>query len=226
GDASVLLPVLADDQPSLDIIGLIYNGLVKYDKDLKLVGDLAERWEISEDKLRIRFYLRKDVKWQDGKPFTSKDVELTYKVIVDPNTPTPYATDFLKVKEFRALDPYTVEVTYNEPYAPALGSWGQSMLPAHRLEGQDVLQSPLKRNPVGTGPYRFVEWKTSEKIVVDSYHDYFEGRPYIDRVLTRTIPDLATMFLELKAGGLDRMDLTPLQYMRQTDTRWIKDNFV
>ena len=101
GDASVLLPVLANDSASFDIIGLIYNGLVKYDKDLKLVGDLAEKWEISEDKLTIRFYLRKDVKWQDGKPFTSKDVELTYKVIMDPKTPTPYATDFMKVKKFR-----------------------------------------------------------------------------------------------------------------------------
>ena len=177
GDASVLLPVLANDQSSYDIIGLIYNGLVKYDKDLKLVPDLAEKWEISDDKLTITFHLRKDVKWQDGQPFTSKDVELTYKVIVDPKTPTPYATDFLKVKEFRVLDPHTVEVTYNEPYAPALGSWGQSILPAHLLEGQDVLQSPLKRNPVGTGPYRFTEWKTGEKITVDSYHDYFEGRP-------------------------------------------------
>ncbi|MGO9570810.1 MAG: peptide-binding protein [Desulfomonilaceae bacterium] len=228
GDASVLLPVLANDQSSFDIIGLIYNGLVKYDRDLKLVPDLAEKWEISEDKLTIRFYLRKDVKWQDGKPFTTKDVELTYKVIVDPKTPTPYATDFMKVKKdgFRVLDPYTFEVTYEHPYAPALGSWGQSVLPAHLLEGQDITQSPLKRNPVGTGPYRFVEWKTGEKIIVDSYHDYFEGRPYIDRVLTRTIPDLATMFLELRAGRLDQSGLTPLQYMRQTDTQWFKDNFV
>ena len=128
--------------------------------------------------------------------------------------------------KFNKLDPYTVEVTYEQPYAPALGSWGQSMLPAHLLEGQDVTKSPLKRNPVGTGPYRFVEWKTGEKIIVDSYHDYFEGRPYIDRVLTRTIPDLATMFLELKAGRLDQIGLTPLQYMRQTDTQWFKDNFV
>ena len=226
GDASVLLPVLASDAASGDIIGYIYNGLVKYDKDINLVGDLAEKWEISEDNLRIRFYLRKDVKWQDGKPFTAKDVEFTYKLIIDPKTPTAYATDFLRVKEFRVLDPYTVEVTYNKPYAPALGSWGQSMHPAHLLEGQDVTKSPLKRQPVGTGPYKFSEWKTGDRIVVDSYHDYFEGRPYIDRVMTRTIPDLATMFLELKAGRLDLMTLTPLQYRRQTDTAWFKENFV
>ena len=226
GDATVLLPVLASDAASGDINGYIYNGLVKYDKDINLVGDLAEKWDISDDNLKIRFYLRKDVKWQDGTPFTAKDVEFTYKLIIDPKTPTAYASDFLRVKEFRVLDPFTVEITYEKPYAPALGSWGQSMLPAHLLEGKDVNQSPLKRNPIGTGPYKFSEWKTGERIVVDSYHDYFEGRPYIDRVMTRVIPDLATMFLELKAGRLDLTSLTPLQYKRQTDTAWFKENFV
>ena len=225
GDASVLLPVLASDSASFDIIGLVYNGLVKYDKDIHLEGDLAEKWDISEDNLKIRFHLRKGVKWQDGKPFTSKDVEYTYKVIVDPKTPTAYATDFLKVKQFRILDDHTVEAIYERPYAPALGSWGQSMLPSHLLEGEDVTKSPLKREPVGTGPYKFVDWKTGEKITLDSYHDYFEGRPYLDRVLTRIIPDLATMFLELKAGRVDQMGLTPLQYSRQTDTQWFKENF-
>ncbi len=63
------------------------------------------------------------------------------------------------------------------------------------------------------------------KIALDSFHRYFEGRPYIDRVLTRVIPDLATMFLELKAGRLDEMALTPLQYTRQTTTKWFEENF-
>lgn len=225
GDASVLLPVLASDSASFDITGLIYNGLVRYDKDIRLEGELAEKWEISPDNLKIKFFLRKDVKWQDGKPFTAKDVKFTYDLYIDPKTPTAYATDFLKVKDFKVLDDYTIEVTYDKPYAPALGSWGQSMLPAHLLEGQDVTQSPLKRNPVGTGPYRFGEWTTGEKIIVNSYHDYYEGRPYIDRVMTRMIPDPATMFLELKAGRLDQMGLSPLQYQRQTDSQWFKDNF-
>lgn len=225
GDASVLLPVLASDASSFDITGLIYNGLVKYNKDIRLIGDLAEKWEISDDKLTIRFFLRKDVIWQDGKPFTAKDVEYTYKVYVDPKTPTAYATDFLKVKAFRILDDYTVEVTYDRPYAPALGSWGTAVLPSHLLEGQDITQSPLKRDPVGTGPYKFREWKTGEKIVLDSFHRYFEGRPYIDRVLTRVIPDLATMFLELKARKVDQMGLTPLQYTRQTSTKWFDENY-
>jgi peptide/nickel transport system substrate-binding protein len=225
GDASVLLPVLATDNASFGITGLIYNGLVKYDKDINLVSDLAEKWEMSDDNLKITFHLRKDVKWQDGKPFTAKDVEFTYKLYIDPKTPTAYAADFLRVEELRVLDDYTVEVRYKKPYAPALGSWGTAMLPAHLLEGQDVTQSPLKRNPIGVGPYKFLEWKTGERIDLTSYHDYFEGRPYIDRVLTRIIPDQATMFLELKAGKLDETGLTPLQYTRQIDTKYFHENF-
>ncbi|MEW6113991.1 MAG: peptide-binding protein, partial [Thermodesulfobacteriota bacterium] len=225
GDASVLLPVLAMDNASFAITGRIYNGLVKYDKNLQLVPSLCEKWDISEDNLRIRFYLRKDVKWQDGEPFTARDVEYTYKVYIDEKTPTAYSTDFKRVDKFSSLDDHTVEVTYEEPYAPALGSWTTSILPAHLLAGKDITKSPLKREPIGTGPYKFTEWKTGEKIVVDANNDYFEGRPYISRVLTRIIPDPATMFLELKAGRVDQMGLSPLQYSRQSTGKWWEENF-
>ena len=225
GDASVLLPVLASDGASFSITGMIFNGLVRYDKDIKIVPDLAESWKISDDKLKILFKLRKDVKWQDGKPFTSKDVEFTYKLYIDPKTPTAYASDFLKIKELRVIDDYTVEVVYKKPYAPALGSWGTPIHPRHLLEGKDVTKSTLKRRPVGTGPYKFLEWKTQEKIVLEANRDYFKGSPYIARYMMRVIPDTATMFLELKAERIDEMGLSPLQYTRQTTGTWFKNNF-
>jgi peptide/nickel transport system substrate-binding protein len=225
GDASVLLPILASDASSFEITGMIYNGLVKYDKNIKTVGDLAESWTISDDKLSITFKLRKGVKWHDGAPFTAKDVEYTYKAFIDPKTPTSYARDFLMIKDFQVIDDYTVKVTYEKPYAPALESWGQSILPSHLLEGKDLTKSPLRRKPIGTGPYKFKEWKTQEKIIVEANPEYFEGRPYIQRHLTRVIPDLATMFLELKAERIDQMPLTPLQYRRQTNSEWWDKNF-
>jgi peptide/nickel transport system substrate-binding protein len=97
GEASNLIPILAGDSASHDVAGHIYNGLVKYDKNLNIVGVLAESWEISKDNLSIIFHLRKDVKWHDGTPFTAHDVMYTYMVIVDPKTPTPYAGDFKPV---------------------------------------------------------------------------------------------------------------------------------
>ena len=216
GDASTLLPPLAMDASSAGIISLIYNGLVKYDGDLNLVGDLAESWDISKDGLTITFHLRHGVKWQDGAPFTAKDVLFSYQVMVDPKTPTAYSGDYLQVKKAEAPDDYTFRVTYHQPFAPALGSWGLAIMPRHLLEGQDITKSPLARHPIGTGPYIFKEWKTGQMIALAYNPNYFEGRVYLNGYLSRIIPDLATMFLELKSGNIDRMGLTPLQYTRQT----------
>ena len=212
------MPPLANDASSFGIIGLVYDSLLKYDGDLNLVGQLAESWEVSKDGLTITFQLRHGVKWHDGAPFTAQDVLFTYQVMVDPKTPTAYSGDYLQVKKAEAPDDYTFRVTYPQPFAPALGSWaGLSILPKHLLAGQDITKSPLGRHPIGTGPYKFKEWQTGERIVLTYNPDYFEGRPYLNGYLYLVKPDLATMFLELKAGNLDRMGLTPMQYTRQTD---------
>jgi len=224
-EASTLIPILASDSASHDISNLIYNGLVKYDKNLDLVCDLAESFVVSPDGLAITFKLRKDVKWHDGSPFTSRDVLYTYRVIIDPKTPTAYSEDFKQVKSVSVPDDYTVNVTYAAPFASALASWGTSILPAHLLEGKNITESPLSRHPIGTGPYRFREWVSGQKIVLDANEDYFEGRPYINRFIYRVIPDPSTMYMELKAGSIDMMGLTPLQYARQTLSRSFTSRF-
>ncbi len=225
GEASNLIPILASDSASHEIAGLVYNGLLKYDKNLNLTGDLAKSWEISEDGLVITFHLRKGIRWHDGKPFTAQDVLFTYKLMVGPKTPTPYAGDFMEIEKAEAPDDYTFRVYYKHPFAPGLASWTLSILPKHLLEGKDITKSPLIRHPVGTGPYRFKEWVSGQKIVLEYNPDYFEGRPYINWYISRVIPDAATLFLELKAGGIDYMGLTPIQYKRQTNTPWFKEHF-
>jgi peptide/nickel transport system substrate-binding protein len=217
GDASTLLPPLASDAASFSIISLVYSGLVKYDGNLNQVGDLAESWDISPDGLTITFHLRHGVKWHDGAPFTAKDVLFTYQVMVDPKTPTAYSGDYLQVKKAEALDDYTFRVTYPQPFAPALGTWTLAMLPRHLLEGQDITKSPLGRHPIGTGPYIFKEWRAGEKIALADNPDFFDGRVYLNGYVYLVKPDTATMFMELKAGNLDRMGLNAMQYTRQTE---------
>lgn len=217
GDATGLIYNITSDSASHDVAANIYNGLVKYDKDLNIVGDLADSWDIDDDGKVITFHLHKGVKWHDGKPFTAEDVAFTYKFMIDPKTPTSYDADFRLVKRLEVLDLYTVRVTYGQPYAPALISWSMAMLPKHLLAGHDVTKSPLLRKPVGTGPYRFLEWKPGQSITLVANNDYFRGRPYLDRLVYRIIPDSATMFLELLNGAVDIMGLTPLQWMKQTD---------
>ena len=225
GEASTLIPLLATDASSHAVAGQVYNGLIKYDKNLQIVGDLAETFDISSDGLTITFHLRHGVTWHDGARFTAKDVLYTYQVTIDPKTPTAYAEDFKQVKSITAPDAFTIRVKYGEPFAPALASWGMNILPAHLLEGKDITKSPLARKPVGTGPYRFKEWVSGQKIVLEANKDYFEGRPYIDRFIYRIIPDSSTMYMELKAGAIDLMSLTPVQYARQTQATRFTSRF-
>lgn len=224
-DAKRLIPLLASDSASGDISGWIYNGLTKYDKNIKVIGDLAESWEISPDGLVIIFHLRKNVFWHDGKEFTSEDVLFTYKTVTDPKIPTPYSSNYGPVERVEALDKYTVKVVYKEPYAPALESWGMGIIPKHILDGKDITNEFYNRNPIGTGPYKLKEWITGQKIVLEAFDKYFEVRPNIDRFISRVIPDTATMFLELKFGGIDFMGLTPPQYKLQANSDLFKRYF-
>ena len=220
-----LIPAISSDSASHSIASYIYNGLVKYDKDLKLTGDLAKSWEISADNLTLIFHLRDDVTWHDGTPFTAEDVKFTYEFMIAEDTPTSYDEDFRKVKQFDVLDKYTVRVTYNEPYAPALNGWGIWIMPAHLLKGVQASKSPLQRKPVGTGPYVLEEWNSGKSVILRANPNYFLGRPKLDKVMVRVIPDQATQFLELLNGSIDTMTLTPLQAAKQTDSARYNDNY-
>ena len=88
GDATSMIPMITSDSASHEMSGLVYNGLLKYDKDLNLVGDLAESWRVSDQGLTITFKIRPGVRWQDGKPYTAKDALFNWRFMVDPKTPT------------------------------------------------------------------------------------------------------------------------------------------
>lgn len=225
GDASYLNPVLATDSASGDVNNLLYNGLVKYDKNIKLIGDLAESWEISNEGKVITFHLRKGVLWHDGKPFTSADVLFTYHVLIDTNTRTPFAPDYQQVEKAETPDDYTFRVTYKEAFAPALESWGMGILPKHVWQGQDLQNNPANRNPIGTGPYAFKEWVPDEKIILEANPTYFRGRPHLDRYIYRIIPDLSVEFLELRQGTLSTMSPSPDQYNGYDEFFWSYDKY-
>ena len=219
---SGLIPNIIGDKYSHDAVSLIYSGLITHNKDTNIIPDLAESWNLAPDCREVTFKLRKNVKWHDGKPFTADDVVFTYQLMTHPKTPSPYKDDFEDVTSVEALDAHNVRVKYKAPFANALYIWGQSMLPKHLLE-KYMQEGKLKEapqnstSPVGTGPYRFQEFRSDEKFVVAANPEYYAGRPYISRVVYRIIPSQATMFLELKAKGVDQADLTALQYQRQTD---------
>lgn len=225
GDITNLIPMLSSDSVSHQVASDIYVSPLKYDKDLNIVPYAAESYEVLDEGKKIRITMRKDVVWEDGTPLTAEDVEFTYKLYINPNTPTAYAQDYLLVKKFTLLDKYTFEATYEKPLARVLLSWMMDIMPKHLLEGEDITKSPLAQHPVGAGPFKFKQWDRGQKIVLEASDTYFKGRPYLDEMVYRVIPDITTMFLELKAGHLDMMTLTPQQYLYQTDSAYFTDNF-
>jgi len=218
GDAMILNPILLGDSASGDIVSRIFNGLVRYGPDMKLQGELAERFEVQDGGLTVDFFLRKGVKWHDGHPFTSEDVKFTYDALMAPDTRTPYRSNFEMVKSVEVIGPYRVRIRYLKAFSPALESWGMGMLPAHILRGKDINKSPFNRAPIGTGPFKFKEWKTSEKITLSANKDYFEGRPGLAGLVTRVIPDQPVQFLELQAGNIDEVGLSPDLYETRAAT--------
>ncbi|MEO2136324.1 MAG: ABC transporter substrate-binding protein, partial [bacterium] len=140
GDASNLIPMLAGDSSSHSVASLVFDPLLTYDRNQdQLEPRLASSWEVSEDGLEILFHLREDVRWQDGEPFTARDIEYGFKTITDPTTLTAYAEDYRQVSVFEVIDDFTFKVTYDKPFAPALASWNNLVvLPRHLLEGRDI----------------------------------------------------------------------------------------
>jgi peptide/nickel transport system substrate-binding protein len=226
GDARRLNPIIANDSASATINDQVFNGLLKYDKNIKLIGDLAERWKVTNHGKTITFYLRKGVKWHDGVEFTADDCLFTYQKFIDPNVATPYSSSYTDVKKAEVVSRYVFRVTYGEPFSPALESWTAGIVPKHLLDGKDINTDSFNRHPIGTGPYKFKEWVSGQKIVLEANNDYFEGRPNIDQFIYRIIPDSSTMFQELLSGGVDMMGLNPLQYLRKSETPRIKENYV
>jgi len=131
GDASFLNPILSQDSASSDINGFVFNGLIKYDRNLQhLVGELAESWSVENgQEPKITFSLRRGVQWHDGKPFTAHDVKFTYDKIMDEKTNTVRRSSYELVKTAEVLDPYTFRVTYKQPFSPGLESWVMGIIP-------------------------------------------------------------------------------------------------
>ncbi len=219
GDATNLIPMIASDASSHEIAGQLYLSLLKYDKNLNLVGQLAESWAISGDKLSIIFKLKPNLVWSDGKPLTSADCVFTLNLIQDDKTQSPYKSDYMKIKSVKALDAQTFEVRYSEIFSPALATWASlAILPKHVFQGVNIMNTDLSRHPKASiGPYFLKDWQTQQNITMTANPHYFDGDVWIDERITRIIPDSATQFLELSAGKIDMASLTPTQYTRLFD---------
>ena len=159
----------------------------------------------------VNFVLRQDVHWHDGEPFTSRDVVFTYNSIMDETVASPRKPDFDLIQTLTAPNPHEVHITYRKPYSPALNSWMIGLLPAHILEGKPTSwwNDEFNRHPVGTGPFKFSDWKTNESLRVVRNADYWQGAPWLDAVVFRYLPDPVSIRIAFMTRQTDFWGVDP-----------------
>jgi len=159
----------------------------------------------------VHFVLRDNVRWHDGEPFTSRDVEFTYRSIMDEAVASPRKPDFDLIQKIETPGPHEVLVTYRKPFSPALNSWMMPLLPAHILEDKPVTwwNDNFNRHPVGTGPFKFSSWKTNESLRLVPNDDYYQGKPWLDGVVFRYLPDPIAVRLAFMTRQTDFWSVDP-----------------
>jgi peptide/nickel transport system substrate-binding protein len=184
----------------------IYDGLLEYDFKFSPQPSLAKSWTVSPDGRTITFKLQEGVKFHDGKPLTSADVQFTFMNVLKKVHPRGPIT-FRDLEAVDTPDPLTAVFKFAKPapYAMvALSGYESPILPKHLFETGDLMNHPLANKPVGTGPFKFVELKQNESIKLVKNPEYWKkGRPYLDAIEYRIIPSRATSLLAFVANQYD-----------------------
>jgi peptide/nickel transport system substrate-binding protein len=194
----------------------VYDGLVRFKPGtLEVEPSLAESWQVSEDGKTYTFKLRTSVKFHDGSDFNADAVKFNFDRMLDEKHPFystgpfPLSFNFASVDTVTVKDAQTVEFQLKEAFAPFLSNLayptGLIVSPAAVEQyGKD-----FGRHPSGTGPFKFVEWQSSQRVVVERNADYWDGAPALEAVVFRPITDANTRVAEMMAGGLDVMVEVP-----------------
>lgn len=193
----------------------VFDGLVRFDENLELKPSLALQWTRSPDGLSITFDLRRNVKWHDGKPFTSADVAFSVMEILKKFSPRG-RLNYASVEAVDTPDPHTAVFRFSKP-APvvlnALTAAEGQILPRHLYEGTDISKNPHNSKPIGTGPFRFKEWRRGEYIALERNPDYWEPeKPYVDALIFRIIPDAGARAAALETGAVHYAPYDPLPF--------------
>jgi peptide/nickel transport system substrate-binding protein len=208
-DFQAFNPVVNTHATTDDVIRfMLFTPLIQYDEKLNARPWLAQSWELSDTS--VVFHLRNDVKWHDGQPVTAEDVKFTFDLAKDTTTASLIGSAYLGlVKSATVIDPYTIRFGFTAPHAQALDDFWWAPIPRHLLKDTpptQLSQAPYNRQPVGSGPFRFAAWKPNETLTLEANTAFpagLGGRPRLDRVVFRIIPEPTTMVTELVNGTTD-----------------------
>jgi peptide/nickel transport system substrate-binding protein len=216
---TIINPILTTVSVSASLEDLIFNRLVRLNSQGEIEADLAESWEISSDGLVYTFYLRKGVKFHDGKECTADDVKFTYDKIIDQKVNSPFRGLFQLVKEFRVVDEYIFQIILDKPCVSFAYKLVREIIPKHLLENADIKDCSFNSHPIGSGPFRFQEWGKDNQIILEYNPDYYEGRPYLDKIIVKTYPDSEALWTALMRGEVDLV-----MFIERKDYEVLKDD--
>jgi peptide/nickel transport system substrate-binding protein len=215
-EAITLNPAEATDIPSISINRHIYDGLVDYNDKLEIIPALAESWTVSADKQAWTFRLRRNVRFQDGTPLDAAAVKASLDWARDPKSGNRAGAFIGAITAVDVVDGHTVRISTRSPFAPLLrhlasaaGGWIVSPK-AIKDAGKNV-----GRQPVGTGPYKLLEWKVGQEIVLERNPTFWGPRPHFDRVVFKTVREAASRVVMLETGAVDAaLNLPPIERRR------------
>lgn len=212
GEQSTVTIALTDDPPSGDphktrgangghLLFNLYDGLVALSGDMsEITPALATSWE-QIDNQTWSFTLREGVQFHNGEPFTAEAVKYSIERLLDPNA-VRFNTDYQQIGEVEVIDDTHVVIHTLTPDPNFLAKLASlHMVPPEYTSS--ISEEEFSANPVGTGPYRFVEWTLGQRLVLEANDDYWGGRPTVDRLVFRPIPEASTRLAELQAGTVD-----------------------
>lgn len=209
-DVQSMDPQIQNDTTSEQVVKMLYNTLLKFQDDGTVVGDLAESWSVSEDKLTWTFNLKQGVKFHNGKELTSADVKATFDRALNAEAGGLRTTEIIKMfTAVEAPDPYTVTITTDAPYGPMeslMCNMSLGIMDADYIEqyGLDLGTSAEGEN--GTGPFKVVSWERDQEIVVERFDDYFGTPAKLQTVVYTIIPEAASRVIALETGEVDVID--------------------
>lgn len=202
----------------------IFTGLVTFDDRFVAQPCLAESWEVAKDGLGYTFQLRRNAVFHDGKPITARDVAFSIET-VRTHHPLLSVTFRPIFDSVEALDSHVVRLKLKKPYSAMLNALGPAtmpILPEHIYGTGPIQNHPANERPVGSGPFRFVDWKPGESLILERHPEYFRaGRPYLDRIAFRIVEDPTTKALLMDRGEIDFL---PFSFLRITDVVRLKRN--
>jgi len=220
-DVDTFNPLFSESVISQEINHLLFVGLADLNDKSEFEGELATKWESSDDNLSLIYHLRKDAIWSDGVPITAEDVKFTFDLLMDTTVASPRYGETEYIKRVEVIDNYTIKFEFTEAYPAQVFDTAGEILPKHVLQSADrkeLLHHEFGRNPISSGPFVLKKWVSRQYVELAPNEKYFGKKPYLSRVIFKIVPDKTNLLLQLQTGEIDMMVGVPPEQVEQLRT--------